>query len=1248
MKAKSKRLKLVSILMAFVIGATSITAFSAAEDTNDITEITETTEVNTSETQEISEEIQEETSDTQNQDIVESDSEQPVSDIQDDLPVIEDNIEVNRENEETETNILEEVKKDWTIKAALLDSSVDGGNTELQSIDWDASDGGFEEGSGRNITLRISWQKFPGKENYERNSIRIYVPKPPLYWNYRGFETSQITEKFLNINEQLAHSGWGFRTAKENDTEYYVFYNEETISSYQSKEGHINITMSMTPLSEEIFTGHFENFCEVSANHTFDAQMRLNNLEIHNVEDMPFSYRRTYTHEWKKEPNKLTVSFYGVNASFEQNTKYIKYDLGTNKKSGYYYPEYKRDLYVEAEFQPQQKVYYNNTLIQPYEGNKYRIPIGKNTSILVGYPGNIYNEANNNEAIEQIFNLYHEYEDGSTYLGEDVIVNFNLADYKFTYDGNLYGISYQHIKQSHSASSDFRDYLYITDKIDLQKTSYEEGQLNGNATYTNFPMDILIGTDYFAITDENGNYRPLNESERKIYKIIWFRPQGVAGYIETEYDVELWVKTVGSDEYVLHDTLKSNKVETWVFGEQINNGQNIVSFYFKMKGVAETVSWAPLKMCWIPAPEGNYAANGNVYTSDYIKVYNGETLENITELSNYNTLITKNNIAQHDLDEHGCYIQRSGYSTDYRELEVKSQKNTFKVKNLITKVPNKIKNKQFVGGRIRLQLTGNTGSLTPVDIRAYGENIPKEQLIRGYKMYALLPYGIKLDESGTMYVRSSYFFNESDTDFNIVEKYYPKMFESNGSTYQYSNELLSKCTTHEVIDNWNGTGRQLVVLTTDFGKEMFVYAQEGEPFFQYQLGFTVDFDAYLKSGGSWDIRSYGEFLDREATNELNDTFYLNDSDDGKADSQELDINGNNKTDAMAMNTTNLTVVAPSDSVQEVSARILENNVELFESNVEPGNTYEYRFKVSTGNNMATNIVLYTSIEDQIKNNKGQFVSAGSDWKGSLLDINVSQIRELGFFEKIYWSESNTPGNIGEDSSWKEYTDATDKTKIKSLAIKIVDDEGNPAIIPGFIELQVGIVMQSPEKYIRGQAHMACWTGWNNINSLGQVETTVTGMPSNIVSVSLTKPETKYITIHKYLEAFDEEPDYGGDILMRGISRPTLKKRVFMFVFENKSGESFNVPVVSNGDGKKIPIELGEYTLKEISFPGYYMGNVTLYGCKDLMYETIKIDQNDIKIDVTSEYNDYIIDVENVKGEMGYNSDYSIRNYFKIQ
>lgn len=43
-----------------------------------------------------------------------------------------------------------------------------------------------------------------------------------------------------------------------------------------------------------------------------------------------------------------------------------------------------------------------------------------------------------------------------------------------------------------------------------------------------------------------------------------------------------------------------------------------------------------------------------------------------------------------------------------------------------------------------------------------------------------------------------------------------------------------------------------------------------------------------------------------------------------------------------------------------------------------------------------------------------------------------------------------------------------------------------------------------------------------------------------------------------------------------------------------------------------------------------------------------VQQNDIKIDVTSEYNDYIIDVENVKGEMGYNSDYSIRNYFKIQ
>lgn len=206
MKAKSKRLKFVSILMAFVIGATSITAFSAAEDANGITEITENTEIDTSETEEISKEAQEQTSN-----ISEDDSK--ISDVQEDQDMPEE-LDVQKEQDAleepgaqkdttpdmaeesdsysdrdvdadmsegsdsqenstqytTEELDFAEIQKDWTMKATLLDSSVDGGNTELKSIDWDASDGGFLEGSGRNITLRISWQKFPGKENYERNS----------------------------------------------------------------------------------------------------------------------------------------------------------------------------------------------------------------------------------------------------------------------------------------------------------------------------------------------------------------------------------------------------------------------------------------------------------------------------------------------------------------------------------------------------------------------------------------------------------------------------------------------------------------------------------------------------------------------------------------------------------------------------------------------------------------------------------------------------------------------------------------------------------------------------------------------------------------------------------------------------------------------------------------------------------------------------------------------------------------------
>lgn len=219
----------------------------------------------------------------------------------------------------------------------------------------------------------------------------------------------------------------------------------------------------------------------------------------------------------------------------------------------------------------------------------------------------------------------------------------------------------------------------------------------------------------------------------------------------------------------------------------------------------------------------------------------------------------------------------------------------------------------------------------------------------------------------------------------------------------------------------------------------------------------------------------------------------------------------------------------------------------------------------------------------------------------------------------------------------------------------MDENGNPAVIPGLIELSAGIIMKSPERYAAGQAHIACWTGWNNINSLGQVETTVSGMPSNTVSVSLKKPEMKYIEIQKTLTAYDEDERdddmapmafINDAIGIIGGNGRSAENQLFMFVFENEQGESFNIPVMSN-NSKRFPIKLGEYTLKEIAFPGYVMTNAFLMGKYDGMYEAIELDEGSIKIDINSKYSEFVIYIDNYKYHKGYSKDYNVSNYFKV-
>ena len=110
-------------------------------------------------------------------------------------------------------------------------------------------------------------------------------------------------------------------------------------------------------------------------------------------------------------------------------------------------------------------------------------------------------------------------------------------------------------------------------------------------------------------------------------------------------------------------------------------------------------------------------------------------------------------------------------------------------------------------------------------------------------------------------------------------------------------------------------------------------------------------------------------------------------------------------------------------------------------------------------------------------------------------------------------DSYTHGNYGNSinklwhytySGEKELIkEATDKTKVKSLAFEYLDTEGNPAVLPANSLTYVLIKMKAPaDESIKTLARMDCWTQWNAIDEFDRPVDFITGINSNVVKVAL--------------------------------------------------------------------------------------------------------------------------------------------------
>ena len=148
----------------------------------------------------------------------------------------------------------------WELGIVFYDSTVDNGLTPLTEINWDASNGGYEEGTPRVITVQINYKNNSAVNTYQPGELKISIPN--LIYGTNSSDSAQwITTVVVGANDST-HTGYDW-TIKSSATNY-IFTNAHTIEEKANFEGSIKIVYTITPAAEKTKNYNiekYEDFC---------------------------------------------------------------------------------------------------------------------------------------------------------------------------------------------------------------------------------------------------------------------------------------------------------------------------------------------------------------------------------------------------------------------------------------------------------------------------------------------------------------------------------------------------------------------------------------------------------------------------------------------------------------------------------------------------------------------------------------------------------------------------------------------------------------------------------------------------------------------------------------------------------------------------------------------------------------------------------------------------------------------------
>ena len=566
----------------------------------------------------------------------------------------------------------------------------------------------------------------------------------------------------------------------------------------------------------------------------------------------------------------------------------------------------------------------------------------------------------------------------------------------------------------------------------------------------------------------------------------------------TKYHPKLYVRYRGSSEYVLYQEYQE-------LGQEVTFGENekVVGWYVEIDSLTEGISNGNFSTD-LTVESDEFAQNGKIYNFNYLKILQNGTIVNTFDWDDYGNQFTRDTLGNYDVENYGNYLQRSYNEAAWEYHELGTYARYFQVYKAVDKLsPDYDPDTETFNGKYYFYASVHESAKQAYKDHKYNAQvIPEENWITRITYYDLLPMGIEITDTE----------EEVEASVGRYRCYNSELLYGKDGQPLFNNItecerfVRGKATVH-IVENWHETGRTYISASIDFSEKPFATANNtgyGPYVPSFDFNYSISYDDYMEYG-----REYTNFIyiDADGLKTTHREYNSNTvKDNGGNDAAAVDINENGDTEeCLDTRGHQITLLVATSTKQDLKKTVKTEHSGRYvtEAETEVGEDYSYRVRMRTGLNRTMNVVLYDSLETNYGNNahwQGRFNGVDTSFAETQLDYAGNPLKV-----KTYYSQNANAGSLGSDSSWQEYVEGTtDKTRVKALAFKLVDQNGNVATLPASSFIYVTVLMKAPtDKTIDTLAYNASRSEWNVIdNATGQPVTTITGIQSNTATVDM--------------------------------------------------------------------------------------------------------------------------------------------------